>query len=234
MSSLSRMRYLILVAGGTGTRMNRPVAKQFLPLGGRPVIVHTLTRFREAYPDLYIVLVLHESLHPAWEEVVTAHPEARVDRVVNGGAERFHSVREGMAALPEGTGWVGIHDAVRPFAEVDTIRRCYEAAEKSGAAIPVVPVKDTIRQVGEQGSAPLNRAALRAVQTPQVFSLPRLRVAYEVGYQPHFTDDASVWEFGGTDVTLVDGDLHNIKITTPEDLLSAEAFLSLRDAPNQA
>jgi 2-C-methyl-D-erythritol 4-phosphate cytidylyltransferase len=226
------MRYLILVAGGTGTRMNRPVAKQFLPLGGRPVIVHTLERFREAYPDIHVVLVLHESLHPDWDEVVRAHPEARVDRVVDGGAERFHSVRQGLEALPKGQGWVGIHDAVRPFAEVDTIRRCYAAAEESGAAVPVVPVKDTIRQVGAQGSAPLNRAALRAVQTPQVFSLSRLRVAYEVGYKDHFTDDASVWEFGGSDVTLVEGDLHNIKITTPEDLLSAEAFLSLRAASN--
>ena len=226
------MRYLILVAGGTGTRMNRPVAKQFLPLGGRPVIVHTLDKFRQAYPDLHISMVLHDSLHPEWERVVQDHPEASVNRVVNGGAERFHSVRQGLAALPEGDGLVGIHDAVRPFAEVETIRRCYDAAEKSGAAVPVVPVKDTIRQVGEQGSAPLDRAALRAVQTPQVFSLPRLRMAYEVGYKPHFTDDASVWEFGGSAVTLVDGDLHNIKITTPEDLLSAEAFLSLRSAPN--
>ena len=224
------MRYLILVAGGTGTRMNRPVAKQFLPLGGRPVIVRTLDRFRDAYPDLHVVLVLHESLHPDWDEVVRSHPEARVDRVVDGGAERFHSVRQGLEALPNGPGLVGIHDAVRPFVEVDTIRRCYAAAEENGAAIPVVPVKDTIRQVGAMGSAPLHRAELRAVQTPQVFSLPLLREAYEVGYKDQFTDDASVWEFGGSDVTLVEGDLHNIKITTPEDLLSAEAFLSLRSS----
>ena len=224
------MRSLILVAGGTGTRMNRPVAKQFLPLGDRPVIVHTLGRFREAYPDLHVVLVLHESLHPAWEEVVKAHPEARVECVVNGGEERFHSVLNGLRALPEGAGWVGIHDAVRPFVEVETIQRCYNAAAAHGGAIPVVPVKDTIRQVGEQGSAPLDRATLRGVQTPQVFSLPQLRAAYGVEYQSWFTDDASVWEAAGNTLTLVDGDLHDIKITTPEDLLSAEAFLSLRTA----
>ena len=222
------MRFLILVAGGTGTRMNRPVAKQFLPLGGRPVVVHTLSRFREAFSDLYVVLVLHESLHSEWEEVVKAHPEAAVDRVVNGGEERFHSVRNGLNALPEDEGWVGIHDAVRPFVEVDTIQRCYEAAQVTGAAIPVVPVKDTIRHVGREGSAPMDRAALRAVQTPQVFALSALKSAYAVNHQPHFTDDASVWEAAGRRIKLVDGDLHNLKLTTPEDLLSAEAFMRLR------
>lgn len=223
------MRSLILVAGGTGTRMNRPVAKQFLPLGDRPVIVHTLARFREAYPDLFVVLVLHESLHGEWANVVRDHPEAAVDRVVEGGAERFHSVANGLAALPDGEGWVGIHDAVRPLVEVDTIRRCYAAAEVHGGAIPVVPVKDTIRHIGEQGSAPLDRATLRAVQTPQVFSLAHLREAYGVDYETHFTDDASVWEASGRRVELVEGDLHNLKLTTPEDLLSAEAFLALRN-----
>lgn len=222
------MRSLILVAGGTGTRMNRPVAKQFLPLGGRPVIVHTLDRFRRAYPDLFVVLVLHESLHQAWEDVVGQHPEAAVDRVVEGGAERFHSVRNGLDALPEGDGWVGIHDAVRPLVEVETIRNCYEAAKPTGGAIPVVPVKDTIRRLADSGSAPLDRASLRAVQTPQVFSLSPLREAYGVDYHPHFTDDASVWEASGREVALVEGDLHNLKLTTPEDLLSAEAFLQLR------
>lgn len=222
------MRSLILVAGGTGTRMNRPVAKQFLPLGGRPVIVHTLDRFREAFPDLFVVLVLHDSLHGAWQDVVEAHPEAAVDRVVEGGAERFHSVLNGLHAVPEGDGWVGIHDAVRPFVEMDTIRRCFAAAAETGGAIPVVPVKDTIRRLGEGGSAPLDRATLRAVQTPQVFDVAELRQAYGAEYQPHFTDDASVWEASGRKVTLVDGDLHNLKLTTPEDLLSAEAFLQLR------
>ena len=222
------MRSLILVAGGTGTRMNRPVAKQFLPLGDRPVIVHTLERFREAVPDLFVVLVLHESLHGEWAEVVRAHPSAAVDRVVNGGAERFHSVRNGLDALPEGLGFVGIHDAVRPLVEVETVRRCYEAAEAFGGAIPLVPVKDTIRRIGEGGSAPLDRAELRAVQTPQVFDLPALRDAYAVEYAPHFTDDATVWEASGRPVAPVEGDLHNIKLTTPEDLLSAEAFLALR------
>ena len=222
------MRSLILVAGGTGTRMNRPVAKQFLPLGGRPVIVHTLNRFREAYPDLFVVLVLHDSLETEWKAVVEAHPDAAVDRVVHGGEERFHSVLNGLEALPPDAGWVGIHDAVRPFVEVETIQRCYEAAQSTGGAIPVVPVKDTIRRLDGAGSAPLDRATLRAVQTPQVFAVSELREAYGVQYQPHFTDDASVWEASGRTVTLVEGDLHNLKLTTPEDLLSAEAFLQLR------
>ena len=148
--------------------------------------------------------------------------------MVEGGAERFHSVANGLDALPDEPGLVGIHDAVRPLVEVDTIRRCYIAAEAHGGAIPVVPVKDTIRRVGEQGSAPLDRAELRAVQTPQVFS-PELRNAYAVEYAPHFTDDATVWEASREGQwRTVEGDLHNIKLTTPEDLLSAEAFLALR------
>jgi 2-C-methyl-D-erythritol 4-phosphate cytidylyltransferase len=226
------MQHLILVAGGTGTRMHQPVAKQFLPLGGRPVIFHTLDRFRQALPDLHVVLVLHESLHGIWNGLVAEAPEMAVDAVVTGGAERFHSVRNGLAALPEGRGTVAIHDAVRPFVEVETIRRCFNAAVAHGAAIPVVPVKDTIRRVGAEGNEPLDRATLRAVQTPQVFDVERLRAAYEAEYVPLYTDDASVWESQGGHLELVEGDLHNIKITTPEDLLSAEAFLNLRSSPS--
>ena len=210
--------------------MNRSVAKQFLPLGGRPVIFHTLDRFRSAMPGIRVVLVLHESLHGAWSELVASEPAMAVDEVVTGGAERFHSVRNGLDAVPDPEGWVAIHDAVRPFVEVDTIRRCFAAAERAGGAIPVVPVKDTIRQVGMAGHPPLDRATLRAVQTPQVFALATLRKAYDAGYQGAFTDDASVWEAAGHPLELVEGDLHNLKITTPEDLLSAEAFLNLRDA----
>lgn len=208
--------------------MNRSVAKQFLPLGGRPVIFHTLDRFKEAMPGIRVVLVLHDSLHGTWSELVDSEPAMAVDDVVTGGAERFHSVRNGLAAVPGREGWVAVHDAVRPFVEVDTIRRCFAAAERAGGAIPVVPVKDTIRQVGMAGNPTLDRATLRAVQTPQVFSLSALRNAYDAGYQSVFTDDASVWEASGHPLELVEGDLHNIKITTPEDLLSAEAFLNLR------
>ena len=222
------MHHLILVAGGTGTRMHRSVAKQFLPLGGRPVIFHTLERFRAAMPDLHVVLVLHESLHEEWQALVAEAPDMAVDAVVTGGEERFHSVRNGLDALPEGAGLVAIHDAVRPFVEVETIQRCFAAAGERGAAIPVVPVKDTIRRIDSEGNAPLDRATLRAVQTPQVFDLNDLRACYGVEYQSAFTDDASVWEAQGRSVELVEGDLHNLKITTPEDLLSAEAFLSMR------
>ena len=226
------MQHLILVAGGTGTRMHQPVAKQFLPLGGRPVFFHTLERFRQALPHLHIVLVLHDSLHGKWDALVAEAPEMGVDAVVTGGVERFHSVRNGLDALPEGPGTVAVHDAVRPFVEVETIRRCFAAAEEHGAAIPVVPVKDTIRRVGDRGNEPLDRASLRAVQTPQVFDVVRLKEAYEAEYMPVFTDDASVWEARGGHIELVEGDLHNIKITTPEDLLSAEAFLNLRSTPS--
>ena len=174
--------------------MNRPVAKQFLPLGGRPVIVHTLDRFREAFPDLFVVLVLHDSLaRRMGQDVVKAHPDAAVDQVVDGGAERFHSVLNGLDALPEGDGWVGIHDAVRPFVEVETIQRCYAGGRNRwghsrGAGQGHHP------PAGRRGQRTVGPRDLEAVQTPQVFAVAELRQAYGVQYQPHFTDDASVWE----------------------------------------
>jgi 2-C-methyl-D-erythritol 4-phosphate cytidylyltransferase len=217
-------RYLIVVAGGTGTRMAHPVAKQFLLLEGLPLMWWTLRRFRASLPDLHVVLVLHESLFDTFRSLESTHGPAGVEQLVAGGAERWHSVANGLAVLPEG-GVVGVHDAVRPFVSEATIRRCYAAAEETGSAVPVVPVKDSIREVNGAASHALMRDRLRAVQTPQCFDLASLKAAYGSGYRPEFTDDASVFEFAGHPVQLVDGDLENIKITTPEDLHVAHAFL---------
>ncbi|MEC8635102.1 MAG: 2-C-methyl-D-erythritol 4-phosphate cytidylyltransferase [Bacteroidota bacterium] len=217
-------RYLIVVAGGTGTRMAQPVAKQFLLLEGLPLMWWTLRRFRAALPDLHVVLVLHESLFDTFRSLEATHGPAGVDQLVAGGAERWHSVANGLAVLPE-DGVVGVHDAVRPFVSEATICRCFEAAADAGSAVPVVPVKDSIREVNGAASHALMRDRLRAVQTPQCFSLAGLKAAYSSGFRPEFTDDASVFEFAGHPVQLVDGDLENIKITTPEDLYVAQAFL---------
>ena len=217
-------RYLIVVAGGTGTRMAQPVAKQFLLLEGLPLMWWTLRRFRAALPDLHLVLVLHESLFDTFRSLEATHGPAEVDQLVAGGAERWHSVVNGLAVLPE-DGVVGVHDAVRPFVSEATICRCFEAAADAGSAVPVVPVKDSIREVNGAASHALMRDRLRAVQTPQCFSLAGLKAAYSCGFRPEFTDDASVFEFAGHPVQLVDGDLENIKITTPEDLYVAQAFL---------
>ena len=204
--------------------MAQPVAKQFLLLEGLPLMWWTLRRFRAALPDLHVVLVLHESLFDTFRSLESTHGTAGVDQLVAGGAERWHSVANGLAVLPA-DGVVGVHDAVRPFVSEATIRRCYATAADTGSAVPVVPVKDSIREVNGAASHALMRDRLRAVQTPQCFNLAGLKSAYGSGYGPEFTDDASVYEFAGHPVQLVDGDLDNIKITTPEDLHVAHAFL---------
>lgn len=202
--------------------MNAPTAKQFIALEGLPLMWWTLRRFREAMgPELPVTLVLFPGLFAEFAELEAKFGPAGVARVVPGGAERFHSVQAGLAELPD-TGVVGIHDAVRPFPDHAVIRTCFEAAQRSGGAIPVVPVKDSIRDVQ---SGALDRGQLRAVQTPQCFDLVRLKAAYDVPYHDRFTDDASVFEAAGHSVELIPGNPDNIKVTTPEDLLVARAFL---------
>ncbi|MDA1335521.1 MAG: 2-C-methyl-D-erythritol 4-phosphate cytidylyltransferase [Bacteroidetes bacterium] len=218
-------RYVIIVAGGTGTRMGRSVAKQFLMLKGLPLMWWTLRRFREADERFYIVLVLHESLLDSFNALEVEFGPAGADEVVIGGQERWHSVLSGLRALPD-EGIVGIHDAVRPFVAEATIHRCFEQAEQSGSAVPVVPVKDSIREVHGAGSHALIRDRLRAVQTPQCFDLKELKEAYGTGFREEFTDDASVFEFAGHSIRLVEGNLENIKVTTPEDLLFADALFT--------
>lgn len=215
--------HLILVAGGTGTRMAQPVAKQFLLLEGLPLMWWTLRRFHAALDHLHVVLVLHESLTEEFAALEAAHGPAGVHEVVVGGAERWHSVANGLAKLPD-TGVVGIHDAVRPFVRVETIRTCFATAASLGSAVPVIPVKDSIREVNGAASHALVRDRLRAVQTPQCLSISALKAAYGSGYRAEFTDDASVFEFAGNTVQLVSGDLENIKITTPEDWSIARSF----------
>ena len=218
-------QYVVMVAGGTGTRMRRTTAKQFLKVKGLPLMWWTLRRFREALPDAEVVLVLHESLFEEFAALELEHGPAGVHKVVSGGAERFHSVVQGLAQLGE-TGVVGVHDAVRPFPSVETIRGCFKMAAEHGSAVPVVPVKDSLRQVqSEQLSVAVDRNVMRAVQTPQCFDLPLLKSAFNTPYQEQFTDDASVVEAAGHTVTLCDGDPWNVKVTTPEDLVIAEAFV---------
>lgn len=218
-------QHVIIVAGGTGTRMRQPVAKQFIELKGLPLMWWTLRRFREALgDDIDVTLVLFPGLFDAFESLEKTHGPAGVSRVVAGGEERWHSVSNGLRALPE-EGLVAVHDAVRPFASVATICRCFEEARSQGSAVPTVPLNDSVRQVGGAVSHALDRSSLRAVQTPQCFDLKSLKAAYAAGFKPEFTDDASVYEHAGHPVNLVEGDLDNIKITTPEDLLFARAIL---------
>lgn len=218
--------YAIIVAGGKGLRMGGPLPKQFMCVGGRPILMRTIDRFREALPGVSIVLVLPREQHELWSELCREHGFSAGCPVADGGETRFHSVRNGLSLIPEGAqGIVGVHDGVRPFASVATIRACYEAARIHGAAIPVTQVVETLRHAGGHT---VPRSDYRLVQTPQAFDLGLLRRAYAQPYRDAFTDDASVVEAAGAEVTLVEGNRENIKITTPFDLAVAEAVLSLQ------
>ncbi len=220
-------RYAILVAGGKGLRMGGDIPKQFLPLEGRPVLMYTIDAFRLAYPDIHIILVLPKEQQAYWAALCREHKYDAAFRVANGGETRFHSVSNGLALIPnEAEGIVGVHDGVRPFVLPETIRRCYEAAEQSGAVVPVVPVVETVRQLLPDGTTrTVDRDAYRLVQTPQTFAIALLKEAYRQPFTPFFTDDASVVEAMGHPVTLVEGNRENIKLTSPADLKLAKGIL---------
>ena len=227
------MDYVIIVAGGKGLRMGSDIPKQFLPIGGRPVLMRTIERFREYSEALQIILVLPKAQQDYWRELCQKYafplPSAgeagkSLYLLADGGETRFHSVQNGLALVPDDAeGVVGVHDGVRPFPSVDVIRNCFKAAQEKKAVIPVIPVVETLRHITE-GTKP--RGEYRLVQTPQCFDIQLLKAANEQPYNDGFTDDASVVEAFGFDITLVDGNRENIKITTPYDLKIAEVLLS--------
>ncbi len=224
--------YVIIVAGGKGLRMGSDIPKQFLPVGGRPVLMRTIERFREYSADLQIILVLPKAQQDYWRQLCQEYhfplPQQEGDRdgayqLADGGETRFHSVQHGLALIPDDAqGVVGVHDGVRPFPSVEVIARCYETARTQKAVVPVVPVVETLRHVAE-GTKP--RGDYRLVQTPQTFDIQLLKAANQQPYCEDFTDDASVVEAYGHPITLVDGNRENIKITTPYDLRIAEVLI---------
>ncbi len=214
------MDYAVIVAGGKGLRMGASIPKQFLPVNGLPVLMLTIKRFREYDGALKIILVLPKEQHEYWNELCKNYHFTDAYAVVEGGETRFHSVRNGLAAIPDDAeGVVGIHDGVRPFPSVEVIRACYETARTAKAVIPVVPVVETVRHIVAGGKTEtVDRADYRLVQTPQTFDIQMLKQAYAQPYRDCFTDDASVVESAGHEVTLIEGNRENIKITTPFDL----------------
>lgn len=224
MSSTSKHTILI-VAGGRGTRMGGPQPKQFLELAGRPVLMHTLEAFDRWDASARLIVVLPEDQIETWKRLCEAHVFGRIHRVVAGGETRFHSVRNGLGAVAS-DGLIAVHDGVRPLVAPSVIAACFAAAADGGAAVPVVPVVESVREVdADGGSRPVDRTRLRVVQTPQVFRADVLRAAYCLPYDPRFTDDASVVEASGVAVRLVPGNRENIKLTTPMDLLLAEQLM---------
>ena len=212
--------YAIIVAGGKGLRMGGDVPKQFLPIGGKPILMHTIEAFRKAIDGIVIVLVLPADQHDYWQKLCRDYDFCSPKMIAKGGETRFHSVKAGLSLLPDDEdAVVGIHDGVRPFVSKETIRRCYEAAAEGKAVVPVVSVVETIRQILPNGkSITRPRDEYRLVQTPQTFPLNMLKKAYEQPYSEAFTDDASVVEAMGEEILMVEGNRENIKITTPSDL----------------
>jgi len=218
-------RYAILVAGGSGTRMGADRPKQFLELLGEPVLLHTLRRFAEAVLRIeHLVVVLPADQFTTWQELCARHQVQIPHSVVAGGESRWASVRNGLASLGKPEGVVAVHDGVRPLASRGIIERAFEAAETYKAVVVAVTPKDSVRNLAQRGSYALNRSRLRLVQTPQCFDLDLLRRAYQLPELPTFTDDASVVE-DLCPIHIVEGDYRNLKITTPEDLIVAEALL---------
>ena len=222
-----RGHYAIIVAGGKGLRMGGEVPKQYLPVGGVPILMRTLQAFHEADEDMDIILVLPKDQQEYWEQLCAEYRFTVPHRLTVGGETRFHSVQNGLALVPaDAEGVVGVHDGVRPFVSKEVIRRCYDAALEQGAVVPVVPVVETVRQLLPEGdSLTVDRNLYRLVQTPQVFRIALLKEAYRQPYRPEFTDDASVVEELGHRVALVDGNRENIKITTPSDIQYAEFLI---------
>ena len=223
-----RGHYAIIVAGGKGLRMGGEVPKQYLPVGGVPILMRTLQAFHEADEDMDIILVLPKDQQEYWEQLCAEYRFSVPHRLTVGGETRFHSVQNGLALVPDDAeGVVGVHDGVRPFVSKEVIRRCYDAALEQGAVVPVVPVVETVRQLLPEGdSLTVDRNLYRLVQTPQVFRITLLKEAYRQPYRPEFTDDASVVEELGHRVALMDGNRENIKITTPSDIQYAEFLCS--------
>ena len=217
-------RGVIIVAGGSGKRMQSAIPKQFMLLGGMPVVARTINTFSEALPGAEIVVVLPEEHLAMWKNLA-ARFDVAVHKCVAGGKERFHSVKAGIDALSDNVTSIAVHDGVRALISKKLIIRATLAVEDNEAVIPVINVVDSYRRVTADGSEIVPRSELRIVQTPQIFKSETLRRAYEQVFDASFTDDASVVEATGVSITLVEGEDSNIKLTTPEDMEWAEWFL---------
>ncbi|MEG1585950.1 MAG: 2-C-methyl-D-erythritol 4-phosphate cytidylyltransferase [Bacteroidales bacterium] len=218
-------KYAIIVAGGKGLRMGQELPKQFISVGERPILMHAIQAFRQAEEDITLILVLPKEQMEYWEALCELHCFKVPLLIAEGGSTRFHSVKNGLKLVTE-EGLVAIHDGVRPFVSARVIKDAFAAAKEYGGAIPVIDMIDSVREmVGEEESRPVDRERFKLVQTPQTFRSELIREAYDAPFDKLFTDDASVFEAAGHRIHCIAGNRENIKITTPFDLLIAEALI---------
>jgi 2-C-methyl-D-erythritol 4-phosphate cytidylyltransferase len=218
-------KIVIIVAGGAGTRMKSDVPKQFMLLGGKPILMQTLQKFYEYDPLIEFRLVLPQSLFDAWNELCRQYHFKIPHKIFHGGSTRFHSVKSGLTGISESS-LIAVHDAVRPLVSSRTIKNCFNLAMEKGCAIPVMPLTESIREITNNSSVARKREIYRTVQTPQVFKSEILLKSYNAEYTELFTDDASVVEHAGYSVYLTEGNIENIKITNPVDLLIGESLIN--------
>jgi 2-C-methyl-D-erythritol 4-phosphate cytidylyltransferase len=217
-------KYVLIVAGGLGLRINAGTPKQFIVAGGKPLLMHTIQNFFEYDSKTEIIVVLPENQIETWKNLCSQHSFGIKHRICPGGERRFDSVSNGLTEI-KGNGIVFIHDGVRPFVSHDTLSRCFETASNHGNAIPVYPVTESLRKLDFGKNISVDRSKYYTVQTPQTFKVSLIKKAYNQEYSPLFTDDASVLESIGKSINLVDGNPENIKITYPHDLLFSEILL---------
>ncbi|HEY8893663.1 MAG TPA: 2-C-methyl-D-erythritol 4-phosphate cytidylyltransferase [Niastella sp.] len=222
-------KYAVIVAGGSGLRMGAALPKQFLPLCGKPVLWYSLETFLKAWPDMQIILVLPKDHQEAGLAIVNTTSDPARIRITHGGETRFHSVKNGLAAI-DNPGVVFVHDAVRCLLTTDLIHRCYDKTVEKGNAIPAIQPIDTLRIETPDGSHLIDRTKVRIIQTPQTFFSDIIKKAFEQPYDTSFTDEASVVEKLGVAIQLIEGEATNIKITRPLDMLLAEKILEDRTA----
>lgn len=216
--------YAVIVAGGSGSRMNSDIPKQFLPINGLPVIMHTINAFYKYDSQLKIIVVLPASELDIWEDLRKTYQFSVPVEIVTGGKTRFQSVKNGLEMV-DTDGIVAIHDGVRPLVNQEIIAASYQIAALHGSAIAAVRLKESIRMTDKDETRTVDRSKFRIIQTPQTFKVNIIKQAYDLLELDDYTDDASVVEKAGFKISLFEGSYRNIKITTPEDLIIAEAFL---------
>ena len=220
---------VIIVAGGEGRRLGGEMPKQFLLLGGMPVLWHTLRAFHDYDPSLQIIVVLHPSWTGHWEKISSSLRPAISYEITGGGRTRFHSVRNGLALVRAG-GLTAVHDASRPLVSRNLLKRTFATAREKGNAVPAIPVTDSLREITPEGNRPVDRSRYRSIQTPQIFPTRLLQEAFRQPYEESFTDEATVVEKTGENIYLTEGEKMNIKITTAFDLEVAQLLMKKRNA----